>query len=122
MLIVLRENLTLQEINTTPKELKPERDCSHRQLFRPFWGLHLYTLRQPNNYIKRVSPFFSSFSVVQPTLFLGIIKKRRRKGKEKETTTQGLTFLTLINTFNLKDEHYNNISKYKKFGGVSFLL
>ena len=25
-------------INTTPKELKTERDCSHRQLFRPFWG------------------------------------------------------------------------------------
>ena len=30
--------LTLQDINTTPKELKTERDCSHRQLFRPFWG------------------------------------------------------------------------------------
>ena len=28
--------LTLQDINTTPKELKTERDCSHRQLFRPF--------------------------------------------------------------------------------------
>ena len=27
--------LTLQDINTTPKELKTERDCSHRQLFRP---------------------------------------------------------------------------------------
>ena len=26
--------LTLQDINTTPKELKTERDCSHRQLFR----------------------------------------------------------------------------------------
>ena len=25
--------LTLQDINTTPKELKTERDCSHRQLF-----------------------------------------------------------------------------------------
>ena len=30
--------LTLQDINTTPKELKTERDCSHRQLFRPLWG------------------------------------------------------------------------------------
>ena len=39
MLIVLRENkLTLQDINTTPKELKTERDCSHRQLFRPLWS------------------------------------------------------------------------------------
>ena len=26
--------LTLQDINTTPKELKTERDCSHRQLFQ----------------------------------------------------------------------------------------
>ena len=26
--------LTLQDINTTPKELKIERDCSHRQLFQ----------------------------------------------------------------------------------------
>ena len=32
MLIVLRKKLTLQEINTTPKELKTERGCSHRQL------------------------------------------------------------------------------------------
>ena len=34
MLIVLREQLTLQDINTTPKEPKTEGDCSHRQLFR----------------------------------------------------------------------------------------
>ena len=31
--------LTLQDINTTLKELKTERDCSHRQLFRPLWHL-----------------------------------------------------------------------------------
>ena len=30
--------LTLQDINATPKELKTERDCSHRQLFHPFWA------------------------------------------------------------------------------------
>ena len=30
--------LTLQDINTPPKELKTEGDCSRRQLFRPFWG------------------------------------------------------------------------------------
>ena len=36
MLIVLREKLTLQDINTTPKELKTERDCSHGQLFRQY--------------------------------------------------------------------------------------
>ena len=30
--------LTLQYINTTPKELKTERDCSRRQLFCPLWG------------------------------------------------------------------------------------
>ena len=37
MLIVLREK-TLQDINMAPKELKTERDCSHRQLFSPFWA------------------------------------------------------------------------------------
>ena len=26
---------TQDDINMTPKELKTERDCSHRQLFRP---------------------------------------------------------------------------------------
>ena len=31
--------LTLQDINTTPKELKTERGRSRRQLFRPFKGL-----------------------------------------------------------------------------------
>ena len=30
--------LTLQDINTTPKEPKTERGRSRRQLFRPFWG------------------------------------------------------------------------------------
>ena len=30
--------LTLQGINTKPKELKTERDRNHRQLFRPLWG------------------------------------------------------------------------------------
>ena len=39
------------------------------------------------------SPFFPSFSVVRPTQFFGIIKKEKRKGKEKETTR--LNFLGL---------------------------
>ena len=43
-------------------------------------------LREPNNQIKRASPFFSSFSVVRPTQFFGIIKKNKEKKKEKETT------------------------------------
>ena len=30
--------LALQDINTTPKELKTERDCSCRQRFRLLWG------------------------------------------------------------------------------------
>ena len=29
---------SIQDINATPKEPKTERDCSHRQLFRPLWG------------------------------------------------------------------------------------
>ena len=29
-----------------PKELKTERDCSHRQLFRPFWGSSVWRNNQ----------------------------------------------------------------------------
>ena len=50
MLIVLLE--TLQDINTTPKELKTERDCSHRELFRQYgattresWMKNIHALR-----------------------------------------------------------------------------
>ena len=38
--------LTLQGINTKPKELKTERDCSHRQLFRPRWGSSVWRNNQ----------------------------------------------------------------------------
>ena len=38
--------LTLQDINTTPKELKTERDFSHRQLFRPFGGSSVWRNNQ----------------------------------------------------------------------------
>ena len=38
--------LTLQDINTTPKELKTERYCSHRQLFRTLWGLSVWRNNQ----------------------------------------------------------------------------
>ena len=70
-------------------------------------------LREPNNYIKRASPLFSSFSVVRPTQFLGIIKKKRKQKRHSRS------FLTLINSFNFKDEHDNIISRHKRFGGVS---
>ena len=80
---------------------------------------YFYTLRGPNNYIKRASPLFSSFSVVRPTQFFGIIKQQRKE-KKKETTRFNL--FDLNNSFDLKDEHYNNISRHKRFGGVSFLL
>ena len=46
MLIVLREFLTLQDINTTPKELKTERGCSHRQLFRSNWSSSVWRNNQ----------------------------------------------------------------------------
>ena len=59
-------------------------------------NLYFYTLREPNNYIKRASPFFSSFSVVRQTQFFGIITK---KGEKKR---HGLIFLALINSFNWK--------------------
>ena len=65
-------------------------------------NLYFYTLREPNNYIKRTSPFFSSFSVVRPTHFFGIITKKKAGEKERKKKRQGLTFLTLINSFNWK--------------------
>ena len=49
-------------------------------------NLYFYTLREPNNYIKRAIPFSSSFSVVRPTQFFGIITKKGGKGKGNETT------------------------------------
>ena len=61
-------------------------------------NLYFYTLREPNNYIKRASPFFSSFSVVRPTQFFGIITKKGEKERKKKR--QGLTFFALINSFN----------------------
>ena len=39
-------------------------------------------LREPNNYFKRACPLFSSFSVVRPTKFFGIIKKKKKKEKD----------------------------------------
>ena len=40
-------------------------------------------LREPNNYFKRACPLFSSFSVVRPTQFFGIIKKEKGKRYDK---------------------------------------
>ena len=54
-------------------------------------NLYFYTLREPNNYIKRTSPFFSSFSVVRLTHFFGIITKKKKKShpppKVRDMTT-----------------------------------
>ena len=61
-------------------------------------NLYFYTLREPNNYIKRASALFSSFSVLRPTQFFGIIKQQRKE-KEKETTRFNL--FDLNNSFNL---------------------
>ena len=55
---------------------------------------------------------FSSSGVVQQTLFFGIFLKKQ----EKETTR--FLFWTQINSFNLKNQHYNSISRHKTFGGV----
>ena len=41
--------------------------------------LYFYTLRELNTYIKRPSPFFSSFSVVRQTQFFGIFKKHEKE-------------------------------------------
>ena len=47
--------LTLQDINTTLKELKTERDCSHRQLFRPLWGSSVWRNNQRSGYDEKLS-------------------------------------------------------------------
>ena len=47
--------LTLQDINTTPKELKTERDCSHRQLFRPVWGSSVWRNNQRSGSDEKIS-------------------------------------------------------------------
>ena len=62
------------------------------------------------NILKGHPPFFLSLASSDRPNFLALSKKK------------GWTFLTLINSFNFKDEHYNNISRHKRLGGVSFLL
>ena len=39
-------NYARHQFNTTPKELKTDRVCSHRQLFRPLWGLSVWRNNQ----------------------------------------------------------------------------
>ena len=78
-------------------------------------NLFFYTLSEPNNYIKRAFPFFSSSSAVRPTQFFGIITKKGEKERKKEKR-QGLTFLTLINSLNWK------MSIIKIFPGIRGLV
>ena len=95
-------------------------------------------LRELNNYIKRTSPYFLRLASSDRPNFSALSKKKKKKKKEKETTKLNLFNFnrspsiwwapaltgapTLINSFNFKDEHYNNITRHKRFGGVSFLL
>ena len=68
--------LTLQDIKTTPKELKTERDCSPRQLFRPLWSSSVWRNNQrklfgvfkTNVAIFRVISFYASWKFL---LWLG---------------------------------------------------
>ena len=39
----------------TPKELKTERDCSHRQLFRPLWGSSVWRNNQRSGSDEKLS-------------------------------------------------------------------
>ena len=99
---------------------------SNNRTLRPASGVRHETkplLREPNNYIKRTCPLFSSFRVVRPTQFFGIIKnKKKNKKKTRKQEKRNGKVEPLINSFNFKYEHYNNISRHKRFGGVSFLL
>ena len=82
----------------------------------PCWGSQITIL-------KGHAPFFSSFRVVRPTQFFGIIKNKKKiKKKTRKQEKRNGKVEPLINSFNFKYEHYNNISRHKRFGGVSFLL
>ena len=71
--------------NLVPKVLFPRFGVGTREK-RPgdevgSWHCKLIILYSegPNNYIKRAFPHFSSFSVVRPAQYFGIIKKKKRK-------------------------------------------
>ena len=59
-------------------------------------------------------PFFPPFSVVR---LINLASPPPKKG-----TGRSLTFLTLIGSFNLNNEHRNSFSRHRSFSGVSFLL
>ena len=42
-------------MKTTPKELKTERDCSHRQLFRPLWSSSVWRNNQRSGSDEKLS-------------------------------------------------------------------
>ena len=57
-------------INTTPKEPKTERDCSHRQLFRPLWGLSVWRNNQRSGSDDKIfahSDFSPDLELLTPT-------------------------------------------------------
>ena len=71
--------------NLVPKVLFPRFGVGTREK-RPgdevgSWHCKLIILYSegPNNYIKRAFPHFSSFSVVRPAQYFGIIKKKKKK-------------------------------------------
>ena len=61
--------LTLRDIYTTPKRLKTERDCSHRQLFRPFWDSSVWRNNQRKLWRKKSahSDFSPDLELSTPT-------------------------------------------------------
>ena len=67
-------------------------------------NLYFFTLRGPINYIKRTSPrhppFFLRLAASDRPNFLALSQKKGEKERKKKR--QGLTFLTLINSFNWK--------------------
>ena len=64
--------LTLQDIYMRPKEPKTERDCSHRQLFSPFWGSSVWRNNQRKLWWKK-----SVHSDFSPDLELSIPTESR---------------------------------------------
>ena len=60
----------LQDFNRTPKELKTERDCSHRQLFRPLWGSSVWRNNQRSGSDEKISAhsdFSPDLELLTPT-------------------------------------------------------
>ena len=119
--------LTLQHINTTPKELKTERDCSLRQLFRPLWGSSVWRNNERSGSDEKLSAH-SDFSpdpeLLTPTesrhttCLLGGKSPSVKLMSRRENKELAKTNLKNTNKTMQKLQHIYKRSKVQKFYAV----